>query len=161
MDKKRRILSIDEYIEKLNAPVKASDNGLEEPLEKINRMFKSAIRKAPDHADELKNEWIKLKKKQIAGEITNLDYQIKEILSRFNVAFLSEGAEEEAKEIPGNSFNKKAKEIKLWVAKHGDDYNVETDHTKLIADILKAFKMDDKPSVEQDEFAQLVNINLE
>lgn len=160
MEFKKRILTLDEYVEKLNTPVKASDHGFEEPLEKINRMFKSAIKKAPQHTDELKKEWIKMKEKQLGGEVSNLDYQIKEILSRYNVAYLSE-SEDDTRTIVGNTFNDKAKEIRKWLEKNADDYNIETEHDKFVAAALKHFKMEDKTNIEKDDFIQLVNINLE
>ena len=163
MEFKKRILSLDEYVEKMNTkPVKASENGLEDPLDRINRMFKSAIRKAPEHAEELKKEWIKMKEKQLGGEVTNLDYQVKEILSRYNVAYLSESeSETEYETAPGNQFNDKAKEIKKWLSEHLNDYCMETEQGKLIDDILKHFHMTDRPNIDRDDFIQLVNINLE
>jgi hypothetical protein len=156
----KRILSLDEYVNKLNRkPVENQDH--EKPIDKINRMFKSAIEKAPEHTEEIKKEWENIKERLGKNDISNLDYQIKEILSRFNVAYLSESQEDEGQKVPGNQYNDKAKSVKRWLLNNLNNYNLEDESNKMYADILKYFDMTDKTSTEIDDFKQLVNLNLE
>jgi len=173
---KERIPSFDNYIKTLYEPIKSTDKGLEKSIDKIDRMFKEAIEKAPEFKDELETEKQKLKEKLNANEISNIEFQIKEILSRYNLSYLSEDEEEkinrdeedsgdkiEAIEIPENPYNHKVEQIKQWLVKNMDKYDTDeesNDKFKMIDDILKHFKMEDESEDDKDKFIQLVNINL-
>lgn len=154
-----KIISLDEFIGTQIAPVKSG--GPEIPIDKINRMFSQAIEKCPEKTNEIKKEWIKVKERYLDGELANLEFHIKEILSRYNVAFLSEGEDRNWKEIPGNKYNEKAKKIREWLEGKMIDINTESDVAKTHEEVLKHFEMTDKSSADKDEFLQLVNANLE
>jgi len=177
---KERIPSFNTYIKSLYEPVKSTNRGLEKSIDKINRMFKEAIDKAPKFKSELQIERKKLKEKLSANEITNIEYQIKEILSRYNLSYLSEDEDSkitkddseedgidkiDAIEIPENPYNNKVEKIKQWLIKNIDKYDEDeegdNDKFKMIDDIIKHFNMEDESEDDKDKFIQLVNINLE
>jgi hypothetical protein len=71
--------------------------------------------------------------------------------------FLNEKESIEFKEIPGNSCNNIAKEIKQWTIDN-PDYVLPEEYEKMFSTAVKHFKINDK---FLNDFKQLLNLNLE